>query len=184
MTGTDVSPRRAQIVAAAREILETEGPDALTMRTVAGRLGMRAPSLYKHVVDKEELEALLIAEALRGMGEELRAATADLPPRAPRRRVLRAIASGYRAWALAHSHLYRLATEGELPRDRLPEGLEAWSSEPLVRAAGSQDRARAAWAFAHGMTILELDGRFPPGADLDRAWAAGIDALGGSGPRS
>jgi hypothetical protein len=29
------------------------------------------------------------------------------------------------------------------------------------------------------MTILELDGRFPPGADLDAAWAAGIDALRG-----
>ena len=178
MIGTDVSPRRAQIVAAARAILETEGPDALTMRSVAARLGIRAPSLYKHVADKEELEALLIAEALRGMGEALRAAMAELPPRAARRRVLHAIAGGYRAWALAHPHLYRLATEGELPRDRLPDGLEVWTSEPLVRAAGSQDRARATWAFAHGMTILELDGRFPPDADLDRAWAAGIDALG------
>jgi hypothetical protein len=28
------------------------------------------------------------------------------------------------------------------------------------------------------MTILELDGRFPPGADLDGAWGAGIVALG------
>jgi hypothetical protein len=27
------------------------------------------------------------------------------------------------------------------------------------------------------MTILELDGRFPPGADLDAAWEAGIQAL-------
>jgi hypothetical protein len=27
------------------------------------------------------------------------------------------------------------------------------------------------------MTILELDGRFPPGADLDAAWAEGIGAL-------
>jgi Tetracyclin repressor-like, C-terminal domain len=46
-----------------------------------------------------------------------------------------------------------------------------------VLAAGSEAKARAAWAFAHGMTILELDGRFPPDADLDRAWDAGITAL-------
>jgi hypothetical protein len=44
--------------------------------------------------------------------------------------------------------------------------------------AGDQDRARAIWAFAHGMTILELDGRFPAGADLDAAWARGVAALG------
>lgn len=178
MIGTAASPRQAQIVAAARVILESEGPDALTMRSVAARLGIQAPSLYKHVADKEELEALLIAEALRGMGDALRAATAELPPRAARRRLLHAIAGGYREWALAHPHLYRLATEGALPRDRLPDGLEAWTSEPLVRAAGSPDRARATWAFAHGMTILELDGRFPPDANLEGAWRAGIEALG------
>lgn len=178
MIATDVSPRQTQIVAAARAILETEGPDGLTMRSVAASLGIQAPSLYKHVADKEELEALLVAEALRGMGEALRAATAALPPRTARRRVLDALARGYRAWALAHPHMYRLATEGELRRDRLPEGLEAWTSEPLVHAAGSPDRARATWAFAHGMTILELDGRFPPDADLEGAWRAGIDALG------
>ena len=33
------------------------------------------------------------------------------------------------------------------------------------------------WAFAHGMTILELNGRFPPGADLDAAWATGMRAF-------
>jgi hypothetical protein len=29
------------------------------------------------------------------------------------------------------------------------------------------------------MTILELDGRFPPDADLDGAWSAGLAAFGG-----
>jgi hypothetical protein len=33
------------------------------------------------------------------------------------------------------------------------------------------------WAFAHGMTILELDRRFPPDADLDAAWRRGLDAF-------
>jgi len=36
---------------------------------------------------------------------------------------------------------------------------------------------QAAWAFAHGMTLLELAGRFPEAADLDAAWAAGSAAL-------
>lgn len=36
------------------------------------------------------------------------------------------------------------------------------------------------WAFAHGMVSLEIDSRFPPGADLDSAWRAGIRVLAGA----
>lgn len=171
------SARQAEIVAAALEIFEQDGPSGLTMRSLAERLHMRAPSLYKHVADKEELEVLLIAHAFRSLGEELHAVVDGLPRRTPRARALGALARAYRVWALAHPHLYRLSTEGQLPRASMPEGLEAWTAEPLVRVTGGADRARAAWAFAHGMTILELDGRFPPGADLDAAWHAGIVAL-------
>ena len=170
-------PRLAQIVDAAEDLLEEQGPDGLTMRTLAARLGIRAPSLYKHVAGKDELEVLLIAKALRDQGEVIHGAVDALGSRASRRTSLKALANAYRAWALAHPHLYRLATEGSLPRAELPEGLEAWTAAPLVLAAGSEAKARAAWAFAHGMTILELDGRFPPDADLDRAWEAGITAL-------
>ena len=67
-----------------------------------------------------------------------------------------------------------MLTTGALPRERLRAGVESLAEAPVLRATGDPDLARAAWAFAHGMTILELDGRFPPGADLDAAWAAGI----------
>jgi hypothetical protein len=48
----------------------------------------------------------------------------------------------------------------------------------VIRAAGGDPNlARAVFAFAHGMTILELDGRFPADADLDAAWARGLAAF-------
>lgn len=169
--------RLAQIVEAARDLLEEAGPVGLTMRNVAARLGIQAPSLYKHVASKEELVVLLIADALRDQGTAVHEAVDALPRRRSRRVTMTALAEAYRTWALAHPHRYRLATEGSLPRASLPEGLEAWAAAPLLRAAGSEALARAAWAFAHGMTILELDGRFPPGADLGAAWEAGISAL-------
>ena len=69
-------------------------------------------------------------------------------------------------------------TDRPLDRDALVPGAEARAALPLYRAAGEDEAlARAAWAFAHGMTILELNGRFPPGADLDAAWDAGIGAI-------
>ncbi|HUF58443.1 MAG TPA: TetR/AcrR family transcriptional regulator [Actinomycetota bacterium] len=172
------SPRVRDVVAAARVLLEREGPDGLTMRRVAARMGIRAPSLYKHVDSKEELEVLLMADAFRELGQQLHDAVGSLRNGGSRHKALTELARVYRRWALAHPHLYRLVTGGPLPRERLPQGLEAWTAEPVVMAAGGDpDRARALWAFAHGMTILELDGRFPPDADLHAAWSSGIAAL-------
>ncbi|MFF1711854.1 hypothetical protein [Streptomyces sp. NPDC058268] len=51
-------------------------------------------------------------------------------------------------------------------------------------ATTTSDLARAAWAFAHGMVILEVHGvilevhgRFPGDADLATAWKRGARAL-------
>ncbi len=69
-------------------------------------------------------------------------------------------------------------TDQELRRDLLAPGVEERAGLPLYRAAGEDpDRARATWAFAHGMAMLELTNRFPPAADIDAAWRAGIEAF-------
>ena len=44
------------------------------MRRVAERVGIRAPSIYKHLPDKQALEAALISRRLRGVGGGVRAA--------------------------------------------------------------------------------------------------------------
>jgi len=167
-----LTPRARQIVAAARELLEQEGAAALTMRRLAERLGIRAPSLYKHLPDKATLEAAIIATGFEDTAAVLEAAL-DAGGAEP----LAALAAAYRAFALAHPHLYRLMTDQPLRRDLLPAGVEDRAAAPLLRAAGDLDRARAIWAFAHGMIMLELAGRFPPGADLDTAWQQGITAF-------
>lgn len=160
--------RVTQAVGVARELLEAEGPDAVSMRAIADRMGIRAPSLYKHVPDKATLEAHLIAAALTELGDALRDAGVDLAD----------LATAYRSWAIAHPHLYTLATAQPLPRERLPEGVEAEAAAPLLDAVGGdQARARAVWAGAHGLVSLELADRFPPDADLDAAWAAFVAAF-------
>jgi len=168
----ELSPRAREIVAAARRILEQSGPEGLSMRAIADELGIRAPSLYKHVADKETLEVALISEALAEIADafERAAAGSDDP--------LASLAAAYRVWALAHPHLYRLMMDRPLPRERLAPGLEDRAGAALVAAAGGDaDAARAAFAFAHGMVVLELNDRFPPGADLAAAWRRGVDAF-------
>jgi hypothetical protein len=69
-------------------------------------------------------------------------------------------------------------TDQPLPRSELPEGIEGRAAAPLITAVdGDLDLARAAWAFAHGMVTLELADRFPPDADLDAAWKAGLAGI-------
>lgn len=179
-TGGNLTYRQTQIATVARALLDAEGPPALTMRRIAGELGIKAPSLYKHVPDKTALEVLVVAAGFAELADALEAAAADWADAAGADGTGRlvAIAGAYRAFAVAHPHLYRLMNYQPLRRDLLPTGLEARAAQPVAEAAGNDAaRARAMWAFAHGMVSLEIDGRFPPGADLDEAWRAGLTAF-------
>ena len=167
-----LSPRAREIVDAALELLEEEGPEGLSMRRLAERLGMRAPSIYKHLPDKQALEAAIISVGFELQADAFEAALATADDQ------LGAIARVYRQFANTHPHLYRLMTERELQRELLTPGVEERAGLPVYEAVGRDVAlARAAWAFAHGMTILELNRRFPPDADLDAAWERGLDAF-------
>jgi AcrR family transcriptional regulator len=154
-------------------LLERDGERGLTMRRLADSLGIRAPSLYKHLPDKHALEMELVATGFAMLADALESAAS--PGQADG---LAAMAAAYRRFALSHPHLYRLTNDRPLRRDLLPVGVEDRAAAALVAAVhGDEQRARAAWAFAHGMVMLELNGRFPAGADLDAAWAAGVAAF-------
>jgi AcrR family transcriptional regulator len=153
--------------------LEEEGADALTMRRLATEVGVKAPSLYKHFPTKRAVESAIIAEVLLEVGEILHAAVASPGRVGPVRSLLEA----YRNAARANPAMYRLATSGHLPREDLPPGLEEWAGRPFFVATGDAWKAQALFSFAHGMVILELDERFPPGSDLDRTWKAGAAAF-------
>ena len=165
-----LSSRAREIVEEARRLLEEEGADGLSMRRLADRLGIRAPSIYKHLPDKRALENALISAAFEEQAVAFEAALAEDDP-------IGAIAAAYRDFARRHPHLYRLMTGHPLDREHLVPGSEESAARPVVEAFGDRDLARAAWAFAHGMTILELNDRFPADADLGAAWNRGLDAL-------
>src|SRR5215211_2205657 len=112
-----LSPRAREIVAAAREILEREGPDGLTMRRLGEAVGIRPPSLYKHFPDKAAVEIALIENGFEEIAERFEAAVEGSGS-------LAALAVAYREFARAHPHLYRLMTTGPLPRERLRPGIE------------------------------------------------------------
>src|SRR5882672_5983767 len=106
-----LTPRGREIVEIALELLEQDGADGLSMRRLADRIGIRAPSIYKHLADKQELEAAIISVGFEQQAHAFETALEASPD------PLDALAHAYRAFANRHPHLYRLMTERELQRE-------------------------------------------------------------------
>lgn len=172
-TVTARADRRAELVAAARHLLETEGAEAITIRRLGEAVGIRGPSVYKHVPDKATIEDALILVGLA----ELADAMQGMPV------TFAALASAYRKWALSHPHMHRMINNRPLNRSQLPVGLEDRAAAPLVAACdGDRAMARAAWATMKGLVDLELAHRFPPDADLEAIYAAAARAYARASP--
>lgn len=165
--------RRSQLIAAARRLLETEGIEALTIRRLGAAIGMRGPSVYKHVPDKATIEVALMIQALTEQADAIEHVPATFSQ----------LAHAYRTWAVAHPHLHSLLNNRPLDRARLPPGLEERAAAPLIAAChGDRPLARAAWATMKGLVDLELANRFPAGTDLDAVYAAAARAYDNAPP--
>ena len=171
-TPRERTPRARQIIDTARALLEAVSSDGLTMRRLADELGIRAPSLYKHINGRPALELGLAETGLDETGLALHAAVAG-----SNGDPVSDLLGAYRAMGLANPELYRLITASSFPRAGLLPGLEEWAGEPFFLAVGEPYLAQALWSFAHGTLILELDRRFLDGSDLDRTWHAGTEAF-------
>jgi AcrR family transcriptional regulator len=187
MSPTPARTSSHAILAAARAVLEDDGLDGLTMQAVAARVGVRAPSLYKHVVDR----AALIRGVADAVVADLEDALAISRPSAEPGDDLRAIARRYRAFVRANPAGYGLLF-ADLPAGAAPDpGRLALLARPILetvaRVVGESDAlpaARTFVAWAHGFTSMERAGAFRLGGDIDAAYAAGVDVIlrGISGP--
>ena len=152
---------REVIATAALEIVETLGAEQLSMRTLATALNIKAPSLYDHVKNRDEVIALVQSLGLVQFGEGFAAAGDSV-----REKVM-----FYRNWALSNWRLYPVVFQQYLLRELITPGLESKVLAQVVQAAGgSHVRARAMWAQLHGLVDLELQGRLPADADMDATW--------------
>jgi len=71
---------RQHILTAAAALFARDGYDKVSMRDIAGAVGIRAPALYNHFPDKEHLYLESIAHAFQGKAEALaRAIKGDDP---------------------------------------------------------------------------------------------------------
>jgi len=154
------------LVGAARELLAVDGPDAVSLRDVARRVGVSATATYRHFADKDHLLAVVAAEGYREFADRLRSAYEGLDG-------FSGMGMAYIEFAQENPGMFRLMF-GPLRRDlkRYPELDEAAADafsimlDAAKRFVGARDEdvesvAYAAWSFSHGLARLVLDEVIP-----------------------
>jgi AcrR family transcriptional regulator len=176
----------SEIVQAGGDILEAAGMAGLTMQAVADRVGVRAPSLYKRVRNRDDLVRLITESTVRDLGERLAGVGVGTDPR----RDMAELARAFRAFAHARPMGYQLVFAPTPGLAGPSNEAMAHAVEPVMQVAvnlagehHALEAARMFTAWASGFVSMELAGVFKLGGDIDRAYEFGIvrlaDALGG-----
>jgi len=150
----DLTARRDRVLGHARRIAEAEGWEAVTIRRLAGELGVTQPVLYTAFGKRQDI---VDAVALRGFTELAGALDTGEP------------AVAYLDFARAHPATYEAMF-------LMPTGLRFAASDvpapmrvaftALGRALGIDDdvRTEIAWSLLHGVASLDRAGRLSAGA--------------------
>ena len=152
------------IVDGAARLVDEAGRERLTLSELAKRFGVAQPSLYKHVEGIDDLNRLLAVRVLREVAESMRRASTGKS----RGDAVSALATAYRAYALAHPGRYPYILRAPAPGD---EALEAAATEILsifddvfagygIRGSDAVDATRFVRSTLHGFVSLELGGGF------------------------
>ena len=168
-TRTPSSDVRSALLEAAADLLETAGPDALSVRRIAAAAQVAPMGVYNHFDGKHGIVEALWVEAfdrLRLTMESLQGV--DDPGEALIEGFRR-----YRALARAHPMAYRLmfldAVPGFAPSpeaawtaalsfEALVEAVRRAMESGAVAAGDAVQMAQVIWAAVHGWVSLELDG--------------------------
>ncbi|MFY1636674.1 TetR/AcrR family transcriptional regulator [Solwaraspora sp. WMMB335] len=170
---------RATVIAAAAEVADKHGFGQLTMGLVADRLGVRTPSLYRHVGSLAELHQGVATLAVTELGDVLRDATQGYAGRD----ALAAAAHAWRSYLVGHPGRYA-ATIGAASEP----GLDAAGARIIASLAAvlrgyridptEQTHAlRTLRSALHGFATLQAANGFQWEADTDESFEWLIDFL-------
>lgn len=170
------------IVAHAWQLIETEGVEKLSLSKLAATLGVKAPSLYRHVGNKAGLlQAVNLYTSQRLVATIQQAADeADGNPAEQ----IAALMQAYRSFALAHPFSYRLAftnTDDSLRPDEDTMEQLVLPLQQLMTAVSGEEKSlaavRGAMALVHGFVMLELHGQLRRGGDLGADFTTAVNAF-------
>lgn len=169
---------RHEILDAATELLlETGQARAVSIRSVAQRVGVTPPSIYLHFADKDALLDAVCARYMARLDEEMGRAAVGQHSTV---NVLRAQGLAYVQFALQTPELYRLATMGEWRSGsdvdlalassafkHMRRSVQTLMDEGVYRADDPTTIALELWSAAHGVAALVIAKPHLPFGDVD-----------------
>jgi AcrR family transcriptional regulator len=182
-TRTPSADIRAAILDAAAELLEKEGPDALSVRRIATAAGVAPMGVYNHFDSKAGIVEALFVQGFERLAEALDAiADIEDPYEA-----LREGGRRYRALALAHPMVYQVmflrAVRGFEPSEHalqvaagafnsLVASVRRAMAAGVLAEASPEETAQFIWSSHHGWVSIEL-----MGIGFVEDWDAAFDRL-------
>lgn len=171
MSARPANPHLASdIISAAASIVEERGPEGITMREVADRVGYSPTTIYLYFKNKEQLLDETVNRAYEWFADHIEAAEKGTTPL----ETIRSAAHAYLDWGLENPAMYRLMFEwgylGDISQEAIFARRRSWrrSRQLVERAVESGlfrrdlDSAVATdvmWVASHGLTSLSISGR-------------------------
>ena len=156
-------------------LLETGHVKAVSIRSVAQRVGVTPPSIYLHFADKDALLDAVCARYFEKLDEEMQQVAVGQPSTID---VLRAQGLAYVRFAMKTPELYRIATMGESRPgsdvdvtlnssafQHMRNSVESLMAEGIFPPGDSTTVALEMWAVAHGVAALLISKPYLPWGD-------------------
>ena len=158
-------------------LLETGHAKAVSIRSVAQRVGVTPPSIYLHFVDKNALLDAVCARYFEKLDQEMQRVAADQTSTID---VLRAQGLAYVRFAMKTPELYRIATMGEgRPGSdvditlnssafvHMRNAVESLMAEGIYPPGDATAAALELWTVAHGVAALLISRPYLPWGDAE-----------------
>lgn len=166
------------VIDAALALVESEGAEALSLRRLAGNLGVTANALYRYFDSREDLLAASADAFVQRLITAIANAMSELPGDVTAEARVRRLLAVYSHFAQSNPALYRAfmspknEASADLPKRQAHEQL--WDQcleiiEPLVGPDNAPAATVSIWGLLHGLLTLRqagvLGGRKP--LDID-----------------
>src|SRR3954452_19929285 len=169
---------RTEILEATTELLlETGNAKAVSIRSVAQRVGVTPPSIYLHFADKDALLDAVCARYFEALDEVMQQVALDQPSTIDR---LRAQGLAYVRFAIQTPELYRIATmgAGRAGSDvditlnssafvHMRASVESLMAEAVYPPGDATVAALELWTVAHGIAALAISRPYLPFGDVE-----------------